>query len=215
MFPKDKSARLLTTDVLKLVIGAESIQTEGFETLEEFLTHAKTYLETCGISLNTSFAVGLKFKYPETAFEEENNSYTAFGEDKELFTSELQQCFFEKLIEKFPFINMLEEPFSRKDLQSWKSASEKFKIHLGESTLHILSASVSEVSIGISIRRNGCVSALIESILAQKRGVNMCIIDASQDPFLVDVAVSLNAGLVKIESYESINRYIQIQLKLQ
>ena len=164
-------------------------------------------VEKAGYRAGSDVVIALDAAASEWQTDDENY---LLPKQKRKYTSETLGVFWLSLCEKYPIVS-IEDPFGEEDFAATKLLTEKLgkKVQLVGDDLFVtnpkrLSKGISEGaanSILVKVNQIGCLSESIDTVsLAHRNGYSAIISHRSgetEDTFIADLAVALNAGQIK------------------
>lgn len=199
-------------------VGDEGGFAPNFKTNEEPLQTIVQAIENAGFVPGKDIAIAM-----DVAASEFYNSDTKLYELKKSgegsLTSEQMIEWYTKLIEKYPIIS-IEDPLSENDWEGWANITKKLggKIQLVGDDVFVTNAKILKEGIEkgvanailIKLNQIGTLTETLETIrLAKENGYNTIISHRSgetEDTFIADLAVALNAGQIKTGSISRTDR---------
>ncbi|GAA7357054.1 phosphopyruvate hydratase [Helicobacter pylori] len=212
-------------------VGDEGGFAPNFNNNVEPLEVISQAIEKAGYKLGEEIALALDVASSELV--DENFNYHLKGENKILDSHELV-AYYKKLVAKYPIVS-IEDGLSEDDWEGWAFLSKELgrQIQLVGDDLFVTNASLLQKGIeknianAILIKPNqiGTISETLETIRLAKHHAYQCVMShrsgESEDSFIADFAVALNAGEIKTgstarsERIAKYNRLLEIEHELK
>ncbi|ABF84219.1 phosphopyruvate hydratase [Helicobacter pylori] len=212
-------------------VGDEGGFAPNFSNNVEPLEAISQAIEKAGYKLGEEIALALDVASSELV--DENFNYHLKGENKILDSHELV-AYYKELVAKYPIVS-IEDGLSEDDWEGWAFLSKELgrQIQLVGDDLFVTNASILQKGIeknianAILIKPNqiGTISETLETIRLAKHHAYQCVMShrsgESEDSFIADFAVALNAGEIKTgstarsERIAKYNRLLEIEHELK
>ena len=199
---------LLKEENLSTAVGDEGGFAPNLSSNEEPLVYLAKACEAAGYTLGEQIAFALDPASSEF-YDKNSKQYVLSGEHRELSAQQLVD-YYANLCEKYPIVS-IEDAMAEDDWDGWKLLTEKLgkKIQLvGDDLFVTNSARLKEgISKGVAnavlikVNQIGTVSEALDCIaLAKQAGYGVVISHRSgetEDTFIADLSVAVNAGQIK------------------
>jgi len=186
-------------------VGDEGGFAPNLSTTEEALNVIETAIEIAGFTPGEDFYIGLDAAASEFYHE---NHY--FIDKKKLSGGELIDYYIE-LVEKYPYVKSIEDPFDQTAFESFSELTNKFgkKIQIVDDDITVTNIKLLEKAIEqkagnallLKVNQIGSITEAIEACkMAFQNEFNVMVSHRSgetEDPFIADLAVGLCAGQIK------------------
>ena len=206
---------ILSDNSLSTAVGDEGGFAPNINNLEEALSYISKATEITGYKLGEEIFISIDAAASELY---EKGYYQLIGEDKKLNTDQLLK-YWEDICNKFPIVS-IEDPFDENDWNGFKELTKVLgnKLQVVGDDLFVtnkdrLFKGIKEKSgnaILIKLNQIGTVSETLETIeLAKYSNFGVIISHRSgetEDVFISDLAVALNAGQIKTGSLSRSDR---------
>ncbi|WP_367701691.1 phosphopyruvate hydratase [Helicobacter pylori] len=212
-------------------VGDEGGFAPNFNNNVEPLEIISQAIEKAGYKLGEEIALALDVASSELV--DENFNYHLKGENKILDSHELV-AYYKELVAKYPIVS-IEDGLSEDDWEGWAFLSKELgrQIQLVGDDLFVTNANILQKGIeknianAILIKPNqiGTISETLETIRLAKHHAYQCVMShrsgESEDSFIADFAVALNAGEIKTgstarsERIAKYNRLLEIEHELK
>ncbi len=212
-------------------VGDEGGFAPNFNNNVEPLEVISQAIEKAGYKLGEEIALALDVASSELV--DENFNYHLKGENKILDSHELV-AYYKELVAKYPIVS-IEDGLSEDDWEGWAFLSKELgrQIQLVGDDLFVTNANILQKGIeknianAILIKPNqiGTISETLETIRLAKHHAYQCVMShrsgESEDSFIADFAVALNAGEIKTgstarsERIAKYNRLLEIEHELK
>ncbi|MBF0449321.1 MAG: phosphopyruvate hydratase [Candidatus Magnetomorum sp.] len=207
--------KILKTDGHQVAVGDEGGFAPNLSSNEEALKFILRAIETAGYSPGKD--VGLALDAAASEFFE-NGSYRFKSEQKSM-TAEALVDYYEGLIDKYPILS-IEDGLAEQDWDGWRVMTERLsdKIQIVGDDLFVTNVSILKEgieknianSILIKLNQIGSVSETMETIALAKQSAYTTVIShrsgETEDTFISDLAVAVNAGQIKTGSLSRTDR---------
>jgi len=217
--------KLLEKDGHPTALGDEGGFAPNFKNNEEPIEYILNAIKEAGYKPGVEVSIALDAASSEFY---KDGKYVLAGEGKSLNAEEMVE-FYENLINKYPIVS-LEDGLAEEDWEGWKLLTEKLgnKVQLVGDDVFVTNKKLLKKgielgvanSILIKLNQIGTVSETMQTMrLAYKNGYT-CVVShrsgESEDAFIADLAVAMNAGQIKTgapargERTAKYNRLLQI-----
>ncbi len=228
-----KLGALLNERKLSTGVGDEGGFAPSLESNEQALELLLEAIRSAGYEVGNHFYLALDVAATEL-YDAEKKCYTMavettrgeVGVRKELTAAEMVD-FYEGLVERFPAIVSIEDPLAEDDWEGWVALTERIghKVQIVGDDLFVTNkkylAQGIEMGAGnsilIKLNQIGTLTETLDTIgLAHRNGMNTIISHRSgetEDAFIADLAVAVNAGQIKTGSVcrsERVAKYNQL-----
>ena len=207
--------RILSENSLSIAVGDEGGFAPNISNLEEALSYISKAIEKSGYKLGEEIFISIDAAASELY---KKGFYHLSGENKKLNTDELFK-FWENICKKFPIVS-IEDPFEENDWDGFKELTKVLgnKLQVVGDDLFVtnkkrLLKGIKENSgnaILIKLNQIGTVSETLETIeLAKNYNFGVIVSHRSgetEDVFISDLSVALNAGQIKTGSLSRSDR---------
>jgi enolase len=224
--------KILKSENLSVSVGDEGGFAPNLENDDMAIEYILRAIEKAGYKPEKDFMIALDSASSE--WKGKSRGEYILPKSKNTFNSFELINYWQKLAEKYP-IYSIEDPLDEEDINGWKMITSEMgkKIQLVGDDLFVTNVKRLENgikenyanSILIKLNQIGTVSETLNSIrLAQKYGYNAIISHRSgetEDTFIADLAVAVNAGQIKSgspcrgERTAKYNRLLQIENQLK
>ena len=217
--------KLLEKDGHPTALGDEGGFAPNFKNNEEPVEYILKAIEEAGYKPGKEVCIALDAASSEFY---KDGKYVLAGEGKTLSKEEMVD-FYVNLVEKYPIVS-LEDGMAEEDWEGWKLLTEKLgdKIQLVGDDLFVTNKKLLQKGIDlgvanailIKLNQIGTVTETMQTVRLAQRNNYKCVIShrsgESEDAFIADFAVALNAGQIKTgapargERTAKYNRLLQI-----
>lgn len=228
-----KLGALLNDRNLSTGVGDEGGFAPSLESNEQALELLLEAIRSSGYEVGNHFHLALDVAATEL-YDADKGVYTMAVEEtrgqtgtrRELSTSEMVD-FYANLVERFPAIVSIEDPLAEDDWEGWVQLTERIgdKVQIVGDDLFVTNAKYlakgiemgAANSILIKLNQIGSLTETLETIALAHRNGMSCIIShrsgETEDAFIADLAVAVNAGQIKTGSVcrsERVAKYNQL-----
>jgi len=207
--------KILKADGHQVAVGDEGGFAPNLSSNEEALKFILRAIETAGYAPGSE--VGLALDAAASEFFE-NGSYQ-FKSEKKSMTAEALVDYYESLIDKYPILS-IEDGLAEQDWDGWKIMTDRLseKIQIVGDDLFVTNASILKEgidkkianSILIKLNQIGSVTETMETIALAKQSSYTTVIShrsgETEDTFISDLSVAVNAGQIKTGSLSRTDR---------
>ena len=207
--------KILTQKGFSTSVGDEGGFAPNINNLEEALTYISESVEKSGYKLGEEIFISIDAAASELF---KDNFYTLKGENKKYSSDELV-IFWENICNKFPIVS-IEDPFDENDWNGFKELTKRIgkKVQIVGDDLFVTNKkrllkginNNSANSILIKLNQIGTLSETLETIeLAKDSNFGVIVSHRSgetEDVFISDLSVALNAGQIKTGSLSRSDR---------
>ena len=210
-----KLKKILTQKGFSTSVGDEGGFAPNINNLEEALTYISESVETSGYKLDEEIFISIDAAASELF---KDNFYTLKGENKKYSSDELV-IFWENICNKFPIVS-IEDPFDENDWDGFKELTKRIgkKVQIVGDDLFVTNKerllkgikNNSANAILIKLNQIGTLSETLETMeLAKDSNFGVIVSHRSgetEDVFISDLSVALNAGQIKTGSLSRSDR---------
>ena len=207
--------KLLSEKGFSTAVGDEGGFAPNIHNLEEALTYISQAVEISGYKLGKEIFISIDAAASELY---KDNFYTLKGENKKFSSNELVS-FWENICKKFPIVS-IEDPFDENDWDGFKELTKRIgqKVQIVGDDLFVTNkdrllkgiTNNSANSILIKLNQIGTLSETLETIELAKNSKFGVIVShrsgETEDVFISDLSVALNAGQIKTGSLSRSDR---------
>tara|TARA_X000001036_G_scaffold260240_1_gene241977 strand:- start:483 stop:1769 length:1287 start_codon:yes stop_codon:yes gene_type:complete len=207
--------KILTQKGFSTSVGDEGGFAPNINNLEEALTYISESVEKSGYKLGEEIFISIDAAASELF---KDNFYTLKGENKKYSSDELV-IFWENICNKFPIVS-IEDPFDENDWDGFKELTKRIgkKVQIVGDDLFVTNKerllkgikNNSANAILIKLNQIGTLSETLETIeLAKDSNFGVIVSHRSgetEDVFISDLSVALNAGQIKTGSLSRSDR---------
>ena len=200
--------KLLQNDGLSTAVGDEGGFAPNLKSDEDALVYITNAISKAGYEMGKDFKIAIDVASSE--WKTETKGIYHLPKAKETLTSDQLICRYEQWIEKYA-IASIEDGLDEEDYEGWKQLTSRLgsKIQLVGDDLFVTNPKLLQFGIDenianailVKVNQIGSVSEAIEAVnLAKKYGYKTIISHRSgetEDTFIADLAVGLNAGQIK------------------
>ena len=217
--------KLLEKDGHPTALGDEGGFAPNFKNNEEPIEYILNAIKEAGYKPGVEVSIALDAASSEFY---KDGKYVLAGEGKSLSAEEMVE-FYENLINKYPIVS-LEDGLAEEDWEGWKLLTEKLgnKVQLVGDDVFVTNKKLLKKgielgvanSILIKLNQIGTVSETMQTMRLAYRNGYTCVVShrsgESEDAFIADLAVAMNAGQIKTgapargERTAKYNRLLQI-----
>ncbi len=217
--------KLLEKDGHPTALGDEGGFAPNFKNNEEPIEYILNAIKEAGYKPGVEVSIALDAASSEFY---KDGKYVLAGEGKSLSAEEMVE-FYENLINKYPIVS-LEDGLAEEDWEGWKLLTQKLgdKIQLVGDDIFVTNKKLLSKgielgvanSILIKLNQIGTVSETMQTMRLAYRNGYTCVVShrsgESEDAFIADLAVAMNAGQIKTgapargERTAKYNRLLQI-----
>ncbi len=217
--------KLLEKDGHPTALGDEGGFAPNFKNNEEPIEYILNAIKEAGYKPGVDVSIALDAASSEFY---KDGKYVLAGEGKSLSAEEMVE-FYENLINKYPIVS-LEDGLAEEDWEGWKLLTQKLgdKIQLVGDDIFVTNKKLLSKgielgvanSILIKLNQIGTVSETMQTMRLAYRNGYTCVVShrsgESEDAFIADLAVAMNAGQIKTgapargERTAKYNRLLQI-----
>lgn len=211
VFQKLKS--ILKQDGYTTSVGDEGGFAPNFKSDEQAFSYIVKAVEEAGYKPKKDFCIAIDVAASEMFNEAKKvgkDGKYYFWKSKKFFTSEELLSFYEEMIQKYPIIS-IEDGFDEEDWDAWKIFTKKLskKIQIVGDDLFVTNTKILEKGIKqksanailVKLNQIGTVTETINAVkMANDAKFNSVISHRSgetEDSYIADIAVALNAGQIK------------------
>ena len=198
--------KLLVEDGHPTALGDEGGFAPNFKNNEEPIEYIIKAIEKAGYKPGEEVAIALDAASSEFY---KDGKYVLAGENRELSAEEMVE-FYENLVNKYPIVS-LEDGMAENDWEGWKLLTQKLgnKIQLVGDDLFVTNKKILKEGIdkgianSILIKPNqiGTITETMQTMRLAQRNNYTCVVShrsgETEDSFIADLAVALNAGQIK------------------
>ena len=207
--------KLLSKKGFSTAVGDEGGFAPNIHNLDEALTYISQAVEISGYKLGKEIFISIDAAASELY---KDNFYTLKGENKKFSSNELVS-FWENICKKFPIVS-IEDPFDENDWDGFKELTKRIgqKVQIVGDDLFVTNkdrllkgiTNNSANSILIKLNQIGTLSETLETIELAKNSKFGVIVShrsgETEDVFISDLSVALNAGQIKTGSLSRSDR---------
>ncbi len=217
--------KLLEKDGHPTALGDEGGFAPNFKNNEEPIEYILKAIKEAGYKPGVEVSIALDAASSEFY---KDGKYVLAGENRSLSAAEMVE-FYENLINKYPIVS-LEDGLAEEDWEGWKLLTEKLgnKVQLVGDDIFVTNKKLLKKgielgvanSILIKLNQIGTVSETMQTMRLAYRNGYTCVVShrsgESEDAFIADLAVAMNAGQIKTgapargERTAKYNRLLQI-----
>jgi enolase len=221
--------KLIAKDGHSTGLGDEGGFAPNFKNNVEPLEYIVNAIKEAGYKPGDEIAIAMD---PASSEFYKDGKYELKGEGKSLNSKEMVE-YYEKLVEKFPIVS-IEDALEENDWEGWKILTERLgeKIQLVGDDLFVTNSRYLQEgidkdvanSILIKLNQIGTVSETMQTMRLAYRNGYTCVVShrsgESEDAFIADFAVAMNAGQIKTgaparsERMAKYNRLLSIEREM-